>query len=220
MLFVGLLLSCQSEPIGSSIVVNSEKREVQPQLPIASVPFNIQEKIGIAELKADGIGCLRTKNTDLAEKQSITVIVSLSEEKQKVITANIDKKLTQSCGRPASESADKNPGENAFYSFSFSAVQEIESFEIGIAVINSNGSAVIQNGSAEIDLDGDGKPEFFRKCTGFEGVHFTVWSGKPLQGERIWHSFYYVDYETEPSCKKQDLEGLDVSINKSDTVER
>ena len=54
---------------------------------------------------------------------------------------------------------------------------------------------------AGADLNSDGKPEFFRSCSGFEGTHLTIWSGKSVSGERIWHSFYYVDYATVPDCK-------------------
>jgi hypothetical protein len=35
----------------------------------------------------------------------------------------------------------------------------------------------------------------------------TVWTGKPLIGKRIFHAYYYLRYDTEPTCKKKDYEG-------------
>ena len=64
----------------------------------------------------------------------------------------------------------------------------------------------IANGIASVDLNGDKKDEYFRACTSMEGLHLTVWSGKPLIGKRIWHSYYGVGYDTVPSCKEKDYE--------------
>lgn len=56
------------------------------------------------------------------------------------------------------------------------------------------------------DLDGDGKPEHFRSCTSSEGIHLTVWAPPhPLVGKRLWHAYYYLGYDTEPSCKPADF---------------
>ena len=73
-----------------------------------------------------------------------------------------------------------------------------------IGVIEPETSIQIQNNLASIDLNNDGKAEYFRSCTGFEGVLFAIWTGKPLKEKQIWYSFYYLDYDTEPNCKKED----------------
>lgn len=46
----------------------------------------------------------------------------------------------------------------------------------------------------------------FRACASAEGVHFTAWRGAPLSGQRVWHRYYYLGYDTEPSCTKTDYE--------------
>ena len=47
-----------------------------------------------------------------------------------------------------------------------------------------------------------------RACVSREGVHFTAWQGRPLHSARLWHAYYYLDYEVEAGgetdCRKQD----------------
>ncbi len=50
----------------------------------------------------------------------------------------------------------------------------------------------------------NGQRRYFRFCTSGEGIHFTVWSGRPLTGRRLWHAYHYLGYDTEPSCKPAD----------------
>ena len=58
------------------------------------------------------------------------------------------------------------------------------------------------------DIDRDGTPESYRECTSAEGVHLTVWTGEPLRGTRIWHHYYYLGYDVEPTCTEADIEAL------------
>ena len=51
-----------------------------------------------------------------------------------------------------------------------------------------------------------GSNEFsFRSCTSMEGIHFTIWSGEALTGKRLWHAYYYLGYDTEPTCKEAEF---------------
>jgi hypothetical protein len=178
--------------------------------PVPKAAFDIHSKIGIVDVRdEERTSCLRTKNGDLAEKTPVSIIISLDEPPQKVLTATVSKKLKESCARYASESGDQNPGDNFFYSLDVIENTDEIGFEVGIGIIQPSKPVQIQNKLASFDLDEDGKPEFFRSCSGYEGTHFTIWTGKPLKGKRIWHSFYYVDYDTEPNCKKKDWKGLE-----------
>jgi hypothetical protein len=51
------------------------------------------------------------------------------------------------------------------------------------------------------DLDRDGVPESYRSCTSAEGVHLSVWAGQ----RRLWHYYYYVGYDLEPTCTDADF---------------
>jgi hypothetical protein len=75
---------------------------------------------------------------------------------------------------------------------------------IGIAVVRPPGRTAAARGPG-VDLDGDRKPEHFRMCASFEGLHFTVWSGEPLKGTLRWHHYYYLGYDTEPDCKPAEI---------------
>lgn len=43
-----------------------------------------------------------------------------------------------------------------------------------------------------------------RSCASYEGLYLTVWSGTPLTSQRLWHQYYYLGYDVEPSCDDRD----------------
>jgi hypothetical protein len=215
-LAVGLLASCQAgiengvpNQDENHLTIVSEPNEIQPLItPTPESTFDINSKIGIVDVDSGGTTCLRSKVSDLAAGAPVSIIISLSEPPQKVLNATVEKKMDRSCSRYASETGDQNPGGNYFYSLKLIDSETNETnesiFDVGIGVIGPGIQIRTQNKYATIDLNNDGKPEYFRLCSGFEGMHFAIWTGKPLRGKRIWHSFYYVDYDTVPTCKKAD----------------
>ena len=44
-----------------------------------------------------------------------------------------------------------------------------------------------------------------RSCASSEGVHLTVWAGAPLTSRRLWHAYYYVPFDLEPSCDAREV---------------
>jgi hypothetical protein len=44
----------------------------------------------------------------------------------------------------------------------------------------------------------------FRQCASTEGLHATAWAGTPLASPRKWHAYYYLGYDTEPTCEVAD----------------
>lgn len=220
-LFAAFLISCQTkvESTGLNLNTNSIETVVKTEEPKALVlqtptpePLRwIDSKIGIADVRDEGKSCLRTKNPDLPEKTPVSIIMSLDEPSPRVLKAAVGKKFFGSCARQNSEDGDKNPGANYFYSLVLTEKlpPEFSGFDIGFAVIEPAKPVQVQNNLASIDLNGDGKPEFFRHCQGGEGFFFTIWTGKPLKGKRIWYSSYYVNYDTVRTCKKKDYEGIE-----------
>lgn len=227
MILCGAVLTACHINTTDSVMIEAENRAVTtytvtptpfPIPTVSATPkpkekFDIHSKIGIVDVRSvdtvsDKPSCLRTKNGNLAEKTPVLVVISLDEPPQKILKAVVGKKLDSSCARHDSEDGDDNPGKNYFYTLEFTEkLPEDIAFEVGIAVIEPAKPIRVQNNLASTDLNEDGKPEFFRSCGGYEGTHFTIWTGKPLKGKRIWHSFYYVDYDTVPTCTKKDWEG-------------
>lgn len=218
-LYGAFLTSCQTKATNLVTNLNENSVEVKPLIsptPTTSLTpelkqvSGIHSKIGIVDVSGNGTTCLRTKNGNLPEKTPVSIIIFPYESPTQVFTATVKKKVDESCARRYSENGDKNPGENFFYLLSLNEkLPEYFGFEVGFGVIEPAQTIKVQNNLASIDLNEDGKPEFFRRCGGLEGTHFTIWTGKPLKGKRIWHSFYYVDYDTVVTCTKKDWEGLE-----------
>ena len=203
---VGCLAKAEATGLNFGLIENFNGESVQMSVlptPKTKKTFDIHQKIGIADV-SDKLGCLRTKNGDLAEKTPVSIIISFDYPPLKILTATVGKRLYQSCARRDSETGDKNPGENYFYSLILT--EKFEDYDVGIAVIQPTKQIQVKNNLASIDLNEDGKLEYFRRCTSFEGLYFNIWTGKPFQGKRIWDSFYYLDYDTKKDCKKKDYE--------------
>jgi hypothetical protein len=75
-------------------------------------------------------------------------------------------------------------------------------FAIGVGVEDFD--RLKDRSRAPVDLDRDGRREYFRDCTSTEGVHLTIWSGKPLKGTRLWTWYYYPGYGVVPDCTVKD----------------
>jgi hypothetical protein len=165
--------------------------------------LGINAKIGVVDGNLEAI-CFRTKNGNLAENTLVSII-TLYDSPQKVLNAKVGKKFNTSCAREYSESGDKNSGENFYYSLTLTD-KEIDEYQevFGFGIIEPENPIKVKNNLAYIDLNEDGKSEFFRICSGYEGMLLAIWTGEPLKGKQIWRSFYYVDYATEKDCKKKD----------------
>lgn len=76
----------------------------------------------------------------------------------------------------------------------------------GFAVADPAGVFSGKSGKVWVDVNRDGVEETFRDCTSHEGVHLTIWSGEPLKGSKLWHAYFYLGYDTEPSCVQTDVQ--------------
>jgi hypothetical protein len=73
-----------------------------------------------------------------------------------------------------------------------------------IAIVGGADSLSISRGQVRGDLDGDGRREYFRQCSSEEGIHLSVWTGKPLTGRRRWQAYFYLGYDVESTCTTRD----------------
>ena len=158
--------------------------------------FNYEAQIGVVE-RFENRFCLTIRNENLVEGHHIQIITL--NKPQSLPTALILKKLTGSCS--TNLETDNN---DSFYSLKL-ARGKVELNTVAIAVVNYPGKFVSKERAVSADLNKDGRSEYFRKCTSNEGIHLTVWSGKPLVGKRGFHRYFYLHYDVVPSCKEKDF---------------
>lgn len=61
------------------------------------------------------------------------------------------------------------------------------------------------DGSVRIKLSESAPAARVRSCTSAEGMHLTLWADAPLRSRRLWHLYFYLGYDTVPSCEKADF---------------
>lgn len=152
--------------------------------------------VGIANSTSDGRVCFAIMNKTLLTGQQIGVIST--NKPQTIRPATVESNAAKSC------SSDNDISEGV--SFYFLKMKPLDQpwIEIGVVGLTKTSKS---KGLVRSDLDGDKAPDHFRSCTSNEGVHFTVWNGVPLRSKRIWHAYYYLGYNTVPTCKKKDYAG-------------
>ena len=151
--------------------------------------------MGVAVDQADRT-CLDVRNGKLSAGQRFQFVTSSIPQTSG--EAEITRKSERAC-----TAVDKNkPG---LYHYEFKVVRG--SLQRGVpafALVNFSGTLTTVETSVIGDLDSDGRLESFRSCTSSEGVHLTVWTGKPLEGQRSWHYYYYLGYDVDPDCTEGD----------------
>lgn len=203
--FVSWTAAAGSAKLNKRLPADVDKGSVQSPVLLNSVI----SRIGVVNVDEKDVVCLTIKNADLAEGTPVSIVGSMFEPPQRIVKAVVAKKLEGTCAR--SEIGES--GGETYYLLTLrkNKAENDDRFDIRIAlaVIQPAKEMQVKNGLASVDLDQDGKPEYFRVCAATEGLHLTVWSGKPLVGKRIWHTYYYLGYDTEADCKKKDWLGAE-----------
>ena len=162
-------------------------------------PVDFESRIGVVDVNENGDICFIIPNRALSNGTQLTLVVFSTP--QSVIHARIKEKLGKSC------SDNPDTGDASFYSLQVDAsdrtFERQERQAAALAVVTAE-RVVVQHRKASVDLDKDGRREFFRECTSHEGIHLTIWSGTPLRGKRRWHFYCYLGYDVVPSCKRKD----------------
>jgi hypothetical protein len=157
--------------------------------------FNYGTDLGVAVDKV-GHTCLDIRNGALVAGQRIQFVTT--DAPQTTGEAEILRKVAEAC-----TPTDQNkPG---LYHYEFKVIRgSLRKSFPAFALASFSGTLASAETGVTGDLDGDGHPESFRSCTSSEGVHLTVWKGKPLKGRREWHYYYYLGYDVDPTCTRLD----------------
>ena len=71
---------------------------------------------------------------------------------------------------------------------------------LGRPVVERTGTAVrlrVGNPPMEIRV---------RSCASSEGLHLTLWAGEPLKSPMLWHTYFYLGYDVQPTCQQADIQ--------------
>jgi hypothetical protein len=169
---------------------------------VAQAPgFDFKTRIGIADVNAAKQVCLSVPGQELALGSKVTLISSGG--RQYIGQAMVETKVTEPCSEHTGGEGSSfyllklAPGSSRFGSENSARLP-------GIALVDPPRGLRVVRGKVTGDLNGDGKNEYFRQCTSREGVHFTVWTGRPLRGLRVWNTYYYLGYDVVPNCNQKD----------------
>lgn len=157
--------------------------------------FHYHSDLGVASDRP-GFTCLTIANRNLSIGQPVFLVV-LSPQ-QAIVQAKVERSLSKDCmGGDAAQST--------MASYELSVVKgTLPPAAPAIAAVNPVTPLRTRGDSVVSDLEGKGQLDYFRQCTSSEGVHLTVWAGKPLTGKRLWHQYYYLGYDVEPNCSEKE----------------
>ena len=152
-----------------------------------------EQKFGLVATEDKNL-CVSFGDTPPLVKSPITIVAV--EGVQSVFEAKIGERI-ENCN-PLKEAQVKGPyftvTTNGKYANNF----------VGVAVYGKT-NASIKGGVVVLSAARDEENIFFRLCTSAEGLYFSSWLGQPLVGKRIWHQYFYLGYDIEPTCGERDF---------------
>ena len=161
--------------------------------------FDFTRDIGLFAANRDGKFCLSITNKALKPGQEITLIWTAVEgepSKPEIRRARITAKLAAPCD-------EVNRSENdSTYRL---AAGQLEKGKVYFALVGRQDDLRIV-GKHVGGRVGTARDVSFRSCTSMEGLHFTLWSGAPPREKRLWHGYYYLGYDVEPTCREREFQ--------------
>ncbi|HSS77515.1 MAG TPA: hypothetical protein VLV54_12320 [Thermoanaerobaculia bacterium] len=141
---------------------------------------------------SDSSFCLALRNGGLQPGTDLYVVTL--DKPQRAIEAKVQEKASEKCGGEANF-----PG-YASYSLIPSPAHD-PGFQLGVGLVGLSASPTEEKGDAVAYFWPNRAEVRFRQCTSSEGIHLTAWAG----GKRLWHSYYYLGYDTVPTCADKEM---------------
>ena len=141
--------------------------------------------------------CLEIRNGTLRSGQRFRFVTTTLP--RSVGVGEVTSEVAGSCSKGVQ--AEPN-----LHGYSFSVVEgSLRNGSVAFALVG-NGAVVptVGENGVSADLDADGQPEWLRSCTSSEGVHLTIWSAPQPGGRRLWHAYYFLGYDVEPTCTEEE----------------
>lgn len=168
------LISCTSK----NAQTGGESSRFSP----APNPSTYTPRIGVA-VSTGSRTCVAIRNDNLSPGGPLTLISPALP--QKFVQAEVGGRSSSPC--PITKEVDP-----AVSSYDLHLTQDsIQQLTPLIAAVGSATPFSMVNNNVQADLDQNGKTETFRECSSNDGIHLTVWFGKPVDGAVLWHGYYY-----------------------------
>ena len=165
---------------------------------------DLAARIGVVSQGKGGVPYLEIHSQSLAAGTPVNVVLFAHQESRTLVHAEV-------AGAPQTD-LSINPShvfgrtDNPVrYELRIDGGDPLAASDVGIGVIGAPSLCRIDDGQVRCDIEGDGTSAYFRFCTSNEGIHLTAWSGTPPEGERRWHAYYFLAYDVEPSCLREEI---------------
>ena len=159
--------------------------------------FLADRDIGIAGFSADSIGCARFPAPRPQPGARIILASTLPD------AALLDARVLAPAESRCPE-MDPALGDSLVAISVFNATESLSGSYWFALRVPPNALAIVGAGISG-DLTADGVSESLRICTSQEGLWFSVWTGDPLTGRRLWSEYVALFYDVEPSCDERDF---------------
>lgn len=157
-------------------------------------------RIGVA-VRTQSRTCVAIKNSNLASGTAVVLVSPMAPQAFTPAT------IGASSPTPCPITKETTP-DVASYSVDVSNDQ-LPRLSPLIAVVANSNAFSLENDAVKANLDQNGKVETFRACNNPDGVHLSVWQGKPLSGTVLWRGSYYDPSMAGagPTCSAAEVSG-------------
>ena len=146
--------------------------------------------------------CLAIKRTDL-RTGTVVQVVAL-ESPQRTFKTSVASVATHDSGCLALHPDRGKINQKKGRSFYILDLPEGANF-MAVGVLAYEGELLSVADGVRMDLDRDGKQEAAGFCQTSEGIKFFLLSVDQSDAQPVWSDYYYLGYDTEPTCKPQQL---------------
>lgn len=166
--------------------------------------------LGVARARPSGVICLAMPAV-LRPGDGLTLVTvpialarvdSTPADYSSVVAARVMGTGGRDCTIQATGGQFRLPGDSIY---TLSLVRDTEFTDAVYFAVDMTMSAFFRVGHiAGARISGSTDVLNFRICASAEGLHLTVWEGKPVTGKRVWHRYFYLGYDMQPTCVEAD----------------
>ena len=152
--------------------------------------------IGVAASSPNAPICVAMSGPVLSNGSVVTLIQP--ERPQSLLIATISRAVKSSEGLARADVA------GPYYVAEPASAMLPETVTVWIVFRGRVATRRIASGAIAVQLEKSQRSAQARWCTSHEGLHLTVWAGEPPKSQRLWHEYFYLGYDVEPTCDALD----------------